>query len=66
MKRLPVTGGSDAGIHEAAPFRAMTVDDVAHLDLRYSPPLGRPWDPGQTACMEWARATHPSDPGKDA
>lgn len=35
-------------------FHGMTVDDVAHLDLSYTPPLGSPWDPVQMACMEWA------------
>lgn len=41
-------------VFAAALFHGMTVDDVAHLDLSYTPPLGSPWDPVQMACMEWA------------
>jgi hypothetical protein len=33
----------------------MTVDDVVHLDLSYTPPLSSPWDPVQTSCMDWSR-----------
>ena len=53
-------------VFATALFHAMTVHDVAHLDLSYTPPLGSPWDPVQTACMEWALAAPASDPRKDA
>jgi NADPH-dependent 2,4-dienoyl-CoA reductase/sulfur reductase-like enzyme len=53
-------------VFATALFHAMTVDDVAHLDLSYTPPLGSPWDPVQTACMERALAAPASDPRKDA
>ncbi len=48
-------------------FHGMTVDDVAHLDLSYTPPLGSPWDPVQTACMEWAlHVTAPEESRENA
>jgi NADPH-dependent 2,4-dienoyl-CoA reductase/sulfur reductase-like enzyme len=42
-------------VFAAAIFHHMTVDDVVHLDLSYTPPLSSPWDPVQTSCMDWSR-----------
>jgi NADPH-dependent 2,4-dienoyl-CoA reductase/sulfur reductase-like enzyme len=42
-------------VFAAAIFHRMTVDDVVHLDLSYTPPLSSPWDPVQTSCMDWSR-----------
>jgi NADPH-dependent 2,4-dienoyl-CoA reductase/sulfur reductase-like enzyme len=53
-------------VFATALFHGMTIDDVAHLDLSYTPPLGSPWDPVQTACMEWALAAPASDERKSA
>jgi hypothetical protein len=39
-------------VFATALFHRMTVDDVAHLDLSYPPPLSSPWDPAQTSCMD--------------
>jgi hypothetical protein len=36
----------------------MTVDDIADLDLSYTPPLGSPWDAVQLATQNWSLA-HP-------
>jgi len=33
----------------------LTVNDLNHLDLSYTPPLSSPWDPVQTAAQEWLR-----------
>lgn len=41
--------------YATALFHAMTVDDLAHLDLSYTPPLGSPWDATQMAAQAWAR-----------
>ncbi len=53
-------------VFATALFHAMTADDVAHLDLSYTPPLGSPWDPVQTACMEWALAAPAADERENA
>jgi len=37
----------------AAIFNNMTVEDLNHLDLSYTPPLGSPWDPIQVAAQAW-------------
>jgi NADPH-dependent 2,4-dienoyl-CoA reductase/sulfur reductase-like enzyme len=34
-------------------FAGMTVDELSDLDLSYTPPLGSPWDPLQTAAQAW-------------
>jgi NADPH-dependent 2,4-dienoyl-CoA reductase/sulfur reductase-like enzyme len=47
-------------VFATALFHRMTVDDVAHLDLSYTPPLSSPWDPVQTSCMDWSRLHVPS------
>jgi NADPH-dependent 2,4-dienoyl-CoA reductase/sulfur reductase-like enzyme len=41
-------------IFAAALHHAMTVEDVADLDLSYTPPLGSPWDAVQMATLGWA------------
>jgi NADPH-dependent 2,4-dienoyl-CoA reductase/sulfur reductase-like enzyme len=44
-------------VFATALFHGMQVGAVEHLDLSYTPPLSSPWDPVQTSCMEWARAS---------
>jgi len=39
----------------AALFNDMKVEDLNKLDLSYTPPLGSPWDPVQTAAQAWAK-----------
>ena len=41
-------------IFASAIFNHMTVEDLNHLDLSYTPPLGSPWDPIQMAAQVWA------------
>jgi NADPH-dependent 2,4-dienoyl-CoA reductase/sulfur reductase-like enzyme len=43
-------------VFATAIFHGMRVDAVEHLDLTYTPPLGSPWDPVQTSCMDWTGA----------
>jgi NADPH-dependent 2,4-dienoyl-CoA reductase/sulfur reductase-like enzyme len=40
----------------------MTVDELADLDLSYTPPLGTPWDAVQTAAQAWERAERSAAP----
>lgn len=42
-------------VFAAAIFNDMTVEDLNHLDLSYTPPLGSPWDPVQMAAQSWVR-----------
>ncbi|MEV6845184.1 FAD-dependent oxidoreductase [Actinoplanes sp. NPDC051411] len=42
----------------AISYRA-TVDDIADLDLSYTPPLGSPWDATQIATTAWQRLANP-------
>ena len=42
-------------------FHAMTVDAISDLDLSYTPPLGSPWDPIQTAAQTWSRSSRNRD-----
>jgi NADPH-dependent 2,4-dienoyl-CoA reductase/sulfur reductase-like enzyme len=42
-------------IFAAAIFNNMTVEDINHLDLSYTPPLGSPWDAIQMAAQAWVR-----------
>ena len=42
-------------IYAAALFHGMTVDQMAQLDLSYTPPLGSPWDAVQMAAQAWVR-----------
>jgi hypothetical protein len=39
----------------AAILNRMTVEELNHLDLSYTPPLSSPWDPVQMAAQAWAR-----------
>jgi hypothetical protein len=36
-------------------YNKLTVNDLNHLDLSYTPPLSSPWDPVQMAAQEWLR-----------
>ena len=49
-KRIDITA---TAIHHG-----MTVDELADLDLSYTPPLGSPWDAVQMAAHAWERAPH--------
>jgi len=42
-------------VFAAALFNDMKVEDLNHLDLSYTPPLGSPWDPVQLAAQAWIR-----------
>ncbi|MGY1617210.1 FAD-dependent oxidoreductase [Geodermatophilus sp. SYSU D00691] len=46
--------------YATALFHRMTVDDVAALDLSYTPPLGSPWDAVQIAAQAWVREHAPT------
>jgi len=37
-------------------FNGMKVEELNHLDLSYTPPLGSPWDPVQIAGQAWSTA----------
>lgn len=41
--------------YATALFHEMTVDQMAELDLSYTPPLGSPWDAVQMAAQSWVR-----------
>jgi NADPH-dependent 2,4-dienoyl-CoA reductase/sulfur reductase-like enzyme len=43
-------------------FHRMAVDDMAQLDLSYTPPLGSPWDAVQVAAQAWVREHQPPRP----
>jgi hypothetical protein len=45
-------------IAATAIHHGMTVDELADLDLSYTPPLGSPWDAIQMAAHVWERAAH--------
>lgn len=40
-------------IFAAALYHEMSMCDLCHLDLTYTPPLSSPWDPVQMAAMDW-------------
>ncbi len=40
-------------IYATALYHHMTIDDLADLDLAYTPPLSSPWDPTQMAALAW-------------
>lgn len=42
-------------VFAAAIYNNMTVTDLNHLDLTYTPPLSCPWDPIQMAAQEWLK-----------
>jgi NADPH-dependent 2,4-dienoyl-CoA reductase/sulfur reductase-like enzyme len=44
-------------------YAGMTVDELNDLDLSYTPPLGSPWDPLQTAAQAWL---HERDAGSSS
>lgn len=48
----PTTPPTDA----LTAHHAMTVDEIADLDLSYTPPLGSPWDAVQMATQDWTLA----------
>jgi NADPH-dependent 2,4-dienoyl-CoA reductase/sulfur reductase-like enzyme len=58
---LQLVGHLDAEIAKridvvaTAIYNEMSVDDISALDLSYTPPLGSPWDPVQTATQAWVR-----------
>jgi len=37
-------------------YNKLTVNDLNHLDLSYTPPLSSPWDPVQMAAQAWMRS----------
>jgi NADPH-dependent 2,4-dienoyl-CoA reductase/sulfur reductase-like enzyme len=37
----------------SALYSGLTVADLIHLDLSYTPPLSSPWDPVQMAALRW-------------
>jgi NADPH-dependent 2,4-dienoyl-CoA reductase/sulfur reductase-like enzyme len=43
-------------IAATALFHGMRVEDLADLDLSYTPPLSSPWDPVQMAAQAWVRS----------
>jgi NADPH-dependent 2,4-dienoyl-CoA reductase/sulfur reductase-like enzyme len=43
-------------VFAAALFNGMMVEELDHLDLSYTPPLGSPWDPVHTAAHAWAKS----------
>jgi hypothetical protein len=45
-------------IAATAIHHGMTVDQLADLDLSYTPPLGSPWDAVQMAAHAWERAAN--------
>ena len=51
--------------YAVALFHQMAVDDIAALDLSYTPPLGSPWDAVQMAAQTWVREhRHPPPPSQ--
>ena len=46
--------------YATALFHGMTVDELAQLDLSYTPPLGSPWDAVQMAAQAWVRQYQPA------
>ena len=40
-------------IYAAALYHRMRIDELADLDLSYTPPLSSPWDPTQMAALAW-------------
>jgi NADPH-dependent 2,4-dienoyl-CoA reductase/sulfur reductase-like enzyme len=43
-------------VFATALFHHMSIDDLNHLDLSYTPPVSSPWDPIQTSAQAWVRA----------
>jgi NADPH-dependent 2,4-dienoyl-CoA reductase/sulfur reductase-like enzyme len=44
-------------IFATALFHEMKVEEIADLDLSYTPPLSSPWDPVQISAQAWVRAS---------
>ncbi len=44
----------------SALYSGLGVDEIPDLDLSYTPPLSSPWDPVQTAAMEWLSEINPT------
>jgi NADPH-dependent 2,4-dienoyl-CoA reductase/sulfur reductase-like enzyme len=42
-------------VFATALYHEMKVEDLNHLDLSYTPPLGSPWDPVQSAAQSWVK-----------
>lgn len=47
--------GKRVDTYAVALFHQMSVDQMAELDLSYTPPLGSPWDAVQMAAQAWVR-----------
>jgi NADPH-dependent 2,4-dienoyl-CoA reductase/sulfur reductase-like enzyme len=43
-------------VFATALFHHMSIDDLNHLDLSYTPPISSPWDAIQMSVQEWVRA----------
>lgn len=43
-------------VFATALFHNMSIDDLNHLDLSYTPPISSPWDAIQISAQEWVRA----------
>jgi NADPH-dependent 2,4-dienoyl-CoA reductase/sulfur reductase-like enzyme len=43
-------------VFATALFHNMSIDDLNHLDLSYTPPVSSPWDAIQISAQEWVRA----------
>jgi NADPH-dependent 2,4-dienoyl-CoA reductase/sulfur reductase-like enzyme len=61
---VQMVGHKDAAVAKRIDIAAtaihhgVTVDELADLDLSYTPPLGSPWDAIQMAAHAWERTTH--------
>jgi hypothetical protein len=61
---VQMVGHQDAAVAKRIDIAAiaihdrMTVDEIADLDLSYTPPLGSPWDAVQMAAHAWEYAAH--------
>ena len=49
-------------IYTTAISYAATIDDIAGLDLSYTPPLGSPWDAVQIAATDWRHTVGQRNP----
>ena len=45
-------------VFATALFHQMDVEDLADLDLSYTPPLSSPWDPVQMASQVWCTSVN--------
>lgn len=51
----PVRAAKRIDILATALYHAMTIEEIADLDLAYTPPVSSPWDPVQMAAQQWTR-----------